>query len=91
MPDPVALIAQLQLRSPKSRQRAAEQLGDLRVANALAPLIERLRDQIDYVQVAAATALGQLGDARAVAPLIKSFHGETYGLTDARDRLVSIS
>jgi HEAT repeat protein len=82
MPDPVALIAQLQSRSPKIRQQAAEQLGDLHVSSALEPLIERLRDQIDYVQVAAATALGQLGDARAVAPLIKSFHGETYGLTD---------
>jgi HEAT repeat protein len=82
MPDPVALIAQLQSRSPKIRQQAAEQLGDLHVASALEPLIERLRDRIDYVQVAAATALGQLGDARAVAPLIKSFHGETYGLTD---------
>lgn len=76
------LFNDLQAKQPAIRQRAAQQLGALRAAQAVVPLIACLRDRSDRVQAAAAEALGRIGDPHAVTALLHSFKGETYGLTD---------
>jgi HEAT repeat protein len=76
------LIHQLQASNPALRKQAAQQLGELRAFQAVAPLIVCLRDQRYRVQVAAAQALGSIGDAAAVPALILMFDGQTYGLIE---------
>jgi len=76
------LIHQLQASNPALRKQAAQQLGEFRVSQAVAPLIACLRDRRYRVQVAAAQALGSIGDPAAVPALIHMFDGQTYGLIE---------
>ena len=64
-----ALLRRLSDDDESVRWVAAEALGELGDARAVAPLIDRLNDD-DYVRGVASVALSKLGDARAVAPLI---------------------
>jgi HEAT repeat protein len=52
------------------RRRAAEALGQLKVPQAVAPLIKVLDDEDLGLRIAAMKALGEIGDARAVPVLI---------------------
>jgi HEAT repeat protein len=76
------LIHQLQASNPALRKQAAQQLGELRASQAVAPLIACLRDRRYRVQVAAAQALGAISDPAAVPALIRMFDGQTYGLIE---------
>ena len=64
------LILKLQDVHPKTRARAAKELGDLKDARAVAPLINILKDHDSYVRGQSARSLGKLKDNRAVDPLI---------------------
>lgn len=50
------------------RERATKALGDTR---AVKPLIKKLDDEKEFIQIDAAEALGKIADPRAVEPLIK--------------------
>jgi HEAT repeat protein len=69
--DPTAVyISALVASHWKTRWQAAQALGDLRDARAIAPLIEALNDSNQWVRIVAAEALGQIGDPSATAALI---------------------
>jgi hypothetical protein len=51
------------------RRKAAQALGQLRDAQAIGPLTERLADRDEGVRIYAVSALGEIGDTRAVEPL----------------------
>lgn len=72
--DPVAQeIARFQSNSEGSRRDAAIHLGRMGDARAVAPLVDRLKnDHARDVRVAAATALGEIGDPTAAIYLERS-------------------
>lgn len=65
---------------------AAEALGELKDARAVAPLIKALKDSQRLVRDAAAHALGKLGDALAVEPLINALEDNEWSVRYAAAR-----
>lgn len=66
------LLAELRSDYWPDRRRAAVQLGKLKAAEAVEPLLELLNDGNDKVCGSAAVALGRIGDARALDPLVET-------------------
>jgi HEAT repeat protein len=68
--DPVKqTMAGLRRGTAAQRRSAAEELGTMRDARAVEPLIAALQDPDDSVADAAAVALGRIADPRAIRPL----------------------
>lgn len=65
-----ALLALLDDADARAREIAAQDLGDLRVKSAVAPLVARLDDPEPRVRFHSAIALGKLGDRVAEKPLL---------------------
>ncbi len=70
IPESSKVLSSFQDQDPFLRQSAAEALGQLGDARAVAPLLLLLKDTASDVRRSAAEALGQLGDARAVDPIL---------------------
>lgn len=70
------LIAQLHSEDYRTRERAARQLGNSQMPQALAPLVEALYDPNRHVRKAIIEALGHLGDFRAIEPLLVLYNGD---------------
>ncbi|MBO0779318.1 MAG: HEAT repeat domain-containing protein [Ktedonobacteraceae bacterium] len=68
------LLAGLHDRRAAVRENAAQTLGLMGRASAVAPLIETLRDPVITVQWQAAKALGQIGSEAAVPALLNMLH-----------------
>ncbi len=64
------LIRLLKEGSDQERLRAAEELGEKKAKEAVAPLINSLNDPVSPVRSYAGWALGRIGDQSAVKPLI---------------------
>jgi hypothetical protein len=60
-------------RYPSERAAAAKQLGEIRHACAVEPLIKASGEYDDDVQRAAINALAEIGDPRAIGPLIRLY------------------
>lgn len=66
------LHTQLQSDNPKTRRKAADNLGQAGNTAAAPYIIPLLKDKDEYVRQAAARALGELNAKDAVAPLIEA-------------------
>ena len=64
-------LEQLKSRDWKQRRKAAFELGKVKAARAVKPLLELLTDENEKVRGVAVLALGRLGDKRAVKPLLE--------------------
>lgn len=73
------LIRQLSDQDYQVRNQAARQLGDLKDARAVEPLIAVLLDPSRDMVIHAADALGKIKDARAVDPLISVLKSKDSG------------
>jgi HEAT repeat protein len=63
--DPLIDVLKNQAEESEVRSSAAEALGQLKAANATAPLIAALNDSVWNVRYQAAVALGRIGDPSA--------------------------
>lgn len=73
----VPLIAALRHEDATTRALAAGKLADLGAVEAVAPLLDVLRDDRDaHVREEAARALGMLGDPAAVDPLLTALRSD---------------
>lgn len=78
--EPARLLTALHEARYVLRARAADALGMLGDAAAVADLLSALGDEVDVVRGHAANALGQIGDLRAVDPLIDMLGGDDVWL-----------
>ena len=78
--EPDRLLTALREARYVLRARAADALGMLGDAAAVADLLSALGDEVDVVRGHAANALGQIGDLRAVDPLIDMLGGDDVWL-----------
>ncbi len=85
------LVQKLQDKHPNARAKAAKELGNLRDARAVGPLINVLKDADSYVRGQAASSLGKLKDNRAVDPLSNTLKDDcTYVREEAARSLGEI-
>ena len=72
------LIQKLQNKHPHARAEAARELGNIKDARAVPPLINALNDSAAYVRAIAAESLGKIKDTSAVPLLIATLKGDQY-------------
>lgn len=84
-PEPVSerVMAGLKNSNASTRRETADQLGALRVRNAVRPLIETLKDKDAGVREAAAFALGQIANPVAADPLTRLVADKDAGVRAA--------
>jgi hypothetical protein len=80
------LVDVLESRAGDAHRQAVEELGRLRYAPALGPLMVVLERADPRNAAVAAAALGSLGDARAESSLLKSLWGEAHEVRFAAAR-----
>lgn len=88
------LIGDLRSPNPQIRGDAAFDLGKIRDARAVEPLIIELRDPDSVNAEVAAEALGDIGDRRAVEPIIAAVKGNMlidFGAEKALEQIGSPS
>lgn len=76
-PEVIAWLAQLKSPDWRERRKAAFELGKVKAAEAMGPLLELLGDENEKVCGVAARALGRIGDRRVLAPLIERLEDES--------------
>jgi len=73
-----SLIKKLQSKHPNTRAQTVIELGKIKDARVMTPLISALKDKDSYVRGQAASVLGEIGDKRAVQPLITVMKDDEY-------------
>ncbi len=73
-----SLIKKLQSNRPQIRAQAVKELGKIKDARTVPPLINALKDTDAYVRGQAVWILGEIKDSRAVQPLITTLKDDDY-------------